>query len=342
MENAWFSSRHFSNEKTYIEEIMRKQILGMVGAALFISSTIVLAAPIPTNVGVMTSAGTVNCAMTSDGICSWWTSNPSGYDTKGGTTSTLLSSTSSASDARGTAISYGHANMASYLPTLHAYASSNGNWAPDFSALAGTVYHAGPPAIYYTGQGASVADANVWVAQGYEYIGAGPFTLTVTATLSSIFSGSGELGKVGHSGFSLSIFDTEGYVFNSNYYAPSALLTTCPIMGNVSNYCKAHGATVYANDRDFLYDSGTLTKTVSHIVNPGDKFFVGAFLDASVCCGKTVDSSHTLDLAFNDFSQLVSIDVPGVVPEPKALLLFLTGLALLVRSNARPRSAQQA
>ena len=232
--------------------------------------------------------------------------------------------------------------MSSYLPTLHAYASSNGSWAPDFSSLAGTVYRAGPPPIYYTGQGAAIADANVFAVQGYQYIGAAPFTLTVTATLSSSFSGSGEQGEIGHSGFSLSIFDPEGYVFNSDYYASTALLTVCPILGNVSNYCKANGPTVYDNARDFLYDSGTLTKTVSHIINPGDKFFVGAFLDASVCCGITADSSHTLDLAFNDFSQLVSIDVPGVVPEPEALLLFLTGLALLVRSNGRSRSAEQA
>lgn len=320
---------------------MQKYILGTIGAVFLMASAAAFAAPIPATVGVMTSAGTLDCAKTSDGGCSWRSADPSGYDTKGSTTRNLLSSTSSASDARGTATSSGQANLQTYLPTLHAYASSNGSWTPDFSALAGTIDRVGPPPVYFTGAGAAIADANVWVVQGYQYIGASPFALSVTATLDSIFSGSGEQGKVGHSGFSLSIFDTAGYVFNADYYAPTALLTTCPIMGNANNFCRTHGAAVFDNARGSLYDTGSLSKTVSHIFNPGDKFFVGAFLDASVCCGKTVDSSHTLSLAFNDFSQLASIDVPGVVPEPKTLLLLLTGLAAMLLLNRRTGLARR-
>ncbi len=320
---------------------MRQLILGTISALLFITSCAALATPMPTTVGVMTAAGTLDCAKTTDGNCAWASSNPSGYDTRGSTTNSLLSSTSNVTDVRGTAISSGEANLNSYLPTLHAYASSNGNWSPDFSSLAGRRYKIGPPPVYYTGAGAAIADADVWAVQGYLYTGATPFALTVTATLNSTFSESGMLGKVGHSAFALSIFDTQGYVFDQDYWGGHSLTTICPILGNLSSICPRGGQTIYDSTRGALFDTGTLSKTVAHIVNPGDRFFVGAFLDASVCCGKTVDTSHTLDLAFNDFSQLQSIDVPGVVPEPKTLLLFLLGLAL-AGLNVRTNSAHVA
>lgn len=317
---------------------MRQLILGIISAALLMASTAASAAPMPTTVGVITSAGTLSCAKTSDGGCAW---RPSAniYDSASTTTNYQLSSTSSASDARGTAISSGEANLVSYLPTLHAYASSNAGWNPDFSALAGVQYKAGPPPVYFTGQGAAIADANVWAVQGYQYIGATPFALTVTAILDSIFSASGEQGKVGHSAFFLSIFNADGYMFTQDYYSDASMKAVCPILGNLASVCRTGGQVIYDTTNGFLYDTGSLSKTVSHIVNPGEKFFVGVFLDASVCCGKTVDSSHTLNLAFNDFSQLASIDVPGVVPEPENLLLFLTGLALMLRLNGRRRSA---
>ena len=308
---------------------MKKQVLGSMSAFLLMTSTLAFAAPAPLTVGVMTSSGTLNCAKTTDGRCIWASKNPSGYDTKGSTTHDLLSGSSTAIDARGTAIASAEADLTSYLPTLHAYASSNGSWAPDFSALAGKVWRAGPPAIYYTGQGAAIADANAFAVQGYQYTGASAFELTITGTLDSIFSANGMLGKTGHSGFSLSIFDTQGYLFNPDWYSPTSAATTCPILGNPANICPAGGPAVYDSDKGFLYDTGTISLTISHIVNPGDKFFVGAFLDADVCCGGTVDSSHTLKLRFNDFTQLDSIAVPGVIPEPKSLLLLLAGLVLM-------------
>lgn len=314
---------------------MRKQVLGTLAAIALTASLTANATPVPVTVGVMTSSGTLNCAKTSDGGCVWRSTDPSGYDTKGSTTHDLLSSTSTASDARGTAISRGEADLATYLPTLHAYASSNGSWAPDFSQLAGTKFRNGTPPVYYTGEGAAIADANVWAVQGYQYTGETPFALSVTATLDSIFSASGALGKVGHSGFALSIFGTPGYVFNADYYSDAAMATICPILGNQPNICPPGGQPIYDATKGFLYDSGSLSVTVSHLVNPGDKFYVGAFLDASVCCGNSVDSSHTLKLAFNDFSQLDSIAVPGVVPEPRTILLMLAGLVLMQASLRR-------
>lgn len=315
---------------------MKRHILGTILAILSLASGAAYATPVPTSVGVVTAAGTLDCAKLSNGGCAWHSANPSAYDTIGATTHTMLSGSSTASDLRGTAISSGEANLSSYLPTLHAYASSNGSWTPDFSALAGTIYKAGPNPVYYTGAGAAIADADVWAVQGYQYTGATPFTLTVTGTLDSMFSAIGQAGKVGHSGFSLSIFGTAGYLFNPDYYSPASLATICPILGNPSNICPPGGPTVFDHEFNTLYDSGTLSLTISHVLHPGDKFFVGAFLDASVCCGNRVDSSHTLNLKFNDFSQLDSIAVPGVVPEPMSILLMLTGLALM-RASWRQR-----
>ena len=74
--------------------------------------------------------------------------------------------------------------------------------------------------------------------------------------------------------------------------------------------------------------------------NTGKEFFVSAFLDASVCCGQTVDSSHTLELQFNDASSLISRAVPNIVtaaPEPSMIALMAIGVMLLAFSWQRSR-----
>ena len=298
------------------------------------------AGPIPSTVGVGAFTGTLDCAKATDGNCLWRSAaTPSGYASDGRTTHTPISGASVVSDIRGEARAWGEANISSYLPSLHAYARSNGAYNPDFSGLAGTPTRLGQPGAVYTGQGSGVADANVWAVQGYQYMGDTPFELTVTAMLDSVFSSNGNRGKIGHSGFRISIFDAAGYVFDPAQsdlgYTPSL----CPIFDGPARFC-AGSPTVFDSGADTLYDTGEISVTIRHILNPGDRFFVGAFLDASVCCGLTADSSHTLDLAFNDFSQLASIPVPGVVPEPASIAVFMTGLALLRRQRrkAKPRA----
>lgn len=74
-------------------------------------------------------------------------------------------------------------------------------------------------------------------------------------------------------------------------------------------------------------------------VMPGDVFYVGATLDASVCCGGIVDTSHTLRMRFNDASQLSGVALAGVaaIPEPTTLLLVLPSLALIAFTHRRQR-----
>jgi hypothetical protein len=314
---------------------MQKVNLSFALAIMMIVAAPALATPTVTSVGVGANTGTLDCARTSDGGCQWRGANPSGYDTMGTLTHTATSAASSVSEIRGTASVYGEANLTSYLPTLHAYASSNGSYASDFSSLAGTRFRAGPPEVLYTGMGSSVADANIWAVQGFQYTGSTPFELTITGILDSIFSSSGERGKIGHSGFGISIFSTNGYVFDPNDRGLEYSTSVCPFFNSPSRFCPAD-PTIYAYARDTLTDSGSLSLSVAHVFNPGDTFLVGVFLDASVCCGQTVDSSHTLNLAFNDATNLVSIAVAGVVPEPGSVFLFTTGLALIASRRRRP------
>jgi hypothetical protein len=311
---------------------MNKFLAGTAYALLLLSSATVAAAPIATTVGVGAATGTLDCARTTDGNCAWKSTSPTGYDSEGRLSSTPLSGASSVSDARGTASAWGEANFSSYLPSLHAYARSNGAYTSDFSSLAGT--RSGPSGTY-TGAGSGVADANVWAVQGYQYTGTSPFELTVTAVLDSQFSASGDNGKIGHSGFRVSIFDARGYVFDPNQDSLDFSTSLCPLFNGPSRFC-AGSPTVFAYASDTQYDTGSISVTVSYTFNPGDKFFVGAFLDASVCCGLTADSSHTLNLAFNDFTQLESIPVPGVVPEPGSVVAFVTGLLLLAGRRRKP------
>lgn len=311
---------------------MKNLLLRLLGAVLLLGSGAALATPSPSSVGVLATSGTLDCAKTTDGGCQWRppASNPGNnpYATQGGDSHTPLSATSSVSDARGSAGAWGEANFTSYLPTLHAYANSNGSYSSDFSSLAGSKYRNGPPPVYYTGEGSGIADANVWAVQGYQYTGAAPFELSITATLDSIFSASGQAGKLGHSAFVVSIFDADGFMFDPEDPLWEFSLTTCAVLANSGPLCppmpKQYGST-----RGGLYETGSLTLGLSHTVQTGDRFFVGVFLDASACCGVAVDSSHTLNLKFNDFTQLESIAVPGVVPEPGALLMMLTGLGLM-------------
>lgn len=270
--------------------------------------------------GVNGNTGVFNCPYNvTQTACPW--SEFTAYN--GTTTVTATSASSYYSDARGTAIVSGEISTTSYLPTLHAYASSN----PAATGTPGTPYG-----------GSSMADANIWGVQGYQYNGSTPFLLTITATLDSVFSrpNSGQLGL--HSGFRVSLFDTAGYAFA---YATDGGFDgdeMCPILyaAPVRHRC-ASMPTVHAFVSKVLTDTGTITGTVSYLLAPGQRFYVSAFLDANACCGATVDSSHTLNLAFNDASRLDSLAVPGVmaIPEPATLPLFAAAFALLGLARSR-------
>ena len=214
---------------------------------------------------------------------------------------------------RASANAFGHSSGTSYLPELHAYASSNGAYSPPAS-------HQRPGD---TGVMSSFADANIWGVQGYLYTGESPFDLTVTVSAHSVFSADGR----GHSTFEASIFDANGYAFSYGDF------DVCPMYHRCVDTDPNRNITPFDHVAGTLFNTGTQTLTLHHTVNFGDRFYVGAFLDANVCCGQTVDSSHTLNMAFNDFSQLDSLAVPGVVPEPGSIMLVLIGLVLVCRQR---------
>lgn len=275
------------------------------------------ATPAFTNAGLDGYSGTLDCRYLITGGCNGAAGTSSGYNMLGTRSYTPSSATSALTDPlRGTASTAAYASATTYLPELHAYASSNGNYAP---ALGNA-----NPALY-TGAWSAFADANAWGVQGYQYDGATPFDLTVSITLDSIFSAALTPTRLGHSSFQVAIFGTDNFSFTRDGYCPTLLSSAifCP------------GITTFARADNILYDTGSVSATLHYLVAPGARFYVGAFLDANVCCGQTVDSSHTLTMAFNDPTQLSSIAVAGVLPvaevdEPPGLPLVLLGTAVLV------------
>lgn len=298
-------------------------LLMAAGAILLIP----LASATPTlqTFGVSGVTGVFNCPWNAARTqCGWSEFTP--YT--GATVHTPTSVTSLASDARGTARVSGEISTTSYLPTLHAYAYSN----PSATGTPGKPYG-----------GSSIADANIWSVQGDTYTGATDFLLTVTATLDSVFSRPDQDAQGNHSGFRVSIFDSEGYAFNYSGVDNSFGTELCPILAAQPRPREcARMPTVYDAKNAILTDTGTVTSTLSYLLTPGKKFYVGAFLDASACCGVTVDSSHTLNMQFNDASQLDNFVIPGAlvaVPEPASLPVMLLGLGLLAGLRRRTTNA---
>lgn len=282
------------------------------------------ATPTFINAGLNGYSGMADCAYRVSGGCAWFGGPLNAYNTYSAPVRTATSATSYLLDPlRGVASSAAYASPSTYLPELHAYASSNGTYAPDLGTL--------NPAMY-TGGGSAFADANTWGVQGYRYDGATVFDLAVTITLDSIFSVDGQNGGIGHSAFMAAIFGIDGYDFERDgACATYVTQASCPTVN------------VLARTFGGLTNTGTTTAILHYLLNPGDMFYVGAFLDANVCCGGTVDSSHTLRMTFNDASMLSSVAVAGVLPlaadvdEPGGAELLLTGLVLVALIVKRRR-----
>ncbi|QYF92844.1 hypothetical protein KY495_19320 [Massilia sp. PAMC28688] len=293
---------------------MKNYISAIFAAGSLIVASQAWASPTLTTFGSSAQTGVFDCAWNAARTACNLVSND---DYNGTTVHRPTGVLSQSSDARGSAWASAEISTTSYLPSLHAYAYSN----PAATGPSNTNYG-----------GSSWADANVWGVQGYTYTGDTPFLLTLTATLDSVFSRPNVDRQGNHSTFQVSIFDTSGYSFG---YSDNGLAgeELCPILfaGPVRGRCLNMPA-VFARGSETLYDTGMVSTTVNYLLTPGQSFFVGAFLDASVCCGATVDSSHSLNMLFNDATLLRSFAVPGAVvavPEPASLPAALLALGIL-------------
>ncbi|TWI70171.1 hypothetical protein IP91_01251 [Pseudoduganella lurida] len=292
---------------------MRSLFISLPAICGILSGT-VNGAPVQSSFAADAFSSTYDCRYRADtGKCALY---PGAITPNGTSTRWPTGASSSAADARGQAWSLATADAASYLPELKAYASS----AADYVNPSG---------------GTSMADANVWAVQGYRYTGATPFTLTVTARLDAVFSGAAGNHADNHSLLAVSLFDTDGYTFDYDPARPGG--GTCPITGMMAspNPGCAHTPEVFAHHDEFLRDSGAITVTLSYLLKPGQAFYVGAYVDANVCCGGIVDSSNTLTMQFNDASLLVDYPVT-LVPEAQTWLMLLGGLTVLAWSRHRP------
>lgn len=259
------------------------------------------------------------------GNCYWLPGgSPRGYAVEGNLTLTSPTSGISTVDdpLRGTATAWGGASNSSYLPELHAIATSKAG-----AVSSGHSTGAGVTPGVYSSDWYGVADANIWIVQAYKYTGLTPYHLMVSGSFDSIFSVSGQDGKLAHSSFGVSIFGAAGY--DPDEDGSCVLVGTCAA-GSGNSLVPVYAKTGW----QFLYDTGARSFTLDAWIDPGQEFLVGAAMDASACCGVEVDTSHTLKMVFGSsldspdttlLSQLESIAVPGTVPEPGSATLLLTG-----------------
>lgn len=191
------------------------------------------------------------------------------------------------------------------LPQLKAYALDAGV-APPLT---------NPDPSRYTGETATYTEALVWAVGHYAYTGNHSTRFSLTGRFTSVFDLSPE--STAHSMMRIGVFNSDTYRFDVDGICPIGLCnSSATALGNLSvNLTK---------------NSPHQELTVFFDVAPGDEFYVGGYLDAVVCCHGMVDSSHTMDMMFNDISMLEMLPVPGApavsVDEPSAILLFSLGL----------------
>lgn len=183
----------------------------------------------------------------------------------------------------------------------------------------------------YTGATGTMVDANVFTVSRYKYNGLYPDAIRFSTRFSSIFSSVGALE--GHSTMRVAAFTSSSYQFDVDSF--------CPIgTKNTYNGCTSNSTLLALAQTTLTETSTSLFQSFFIYVNPGDEFYIGAFLDANVCCGGSVDSSHTLSMRFDDISNLELLPVLGApiadVDEPPAHLLVILGLAaIMLRSKRR-------
>lgn len=218
----------------------------------------------------------------------------------------------SASDPRGSSWATAAADTGSYLPLLKAYSSSNGAWG-----------NAGD---------ATWAEADIWAVQGYRYTGSVPFTLTVNARLDASITSIPGAENPAYGTAAISIFPTTGYTFE--WSQESAAGGVCNIFLTPSWPNCANMSEVFDQHGDELYDTGSFELMVSHRIQPGETFYVGAYLSVYGCCGASVDASQTLTMQFNDATFLEDYPVT-LVPEPGMWAMLLAGLIGFALSRYR-------
>ena len=174
------------------------------------------------------------------------------------------------------------------------------------------------------------ASASSQALQRFVYTGAAPSTYTIDYTVDGELVGQGESISAG-----LGVFNGD-YVPGSEGGGPSTVL------GN---------DLIFLSTADLLGPRFAHTGSITFSIDPGNAFYVSAFLTANAFwtytnLGGYADASHTFRSAFTagDTSLLqpaLQSSNPTPVPEPAALSLMLAGLATGTSAMRRARRQQR-
>jgi hypothetical protein len=266
------------------------------------------------------------CLYTFSGKCEVALLSPLSPAVMQANTGSVLGFSDYLSSRYGTSSVGGQFNNMHYLPTLGAYANSSGV----------------PPSIpnpnpaRYTGKTDTISDANIFAIARYRYNGPYTTQLSLSALLETEIYLPNKDARLGHSMMRIGVFDDNHYDYSVD--------GICPL---ISNSLGCHSRIVPISQLDIsLSSTGRRTLEILYTVAPGQEFYVGAFLDASVCCSGLVDSSHTMTMQFSDTTYLELLAIPGApisaVDEPPASMLVGIGLLflLLIRVKSRMRQME--
>ena len=218
----------------------------------------------------------------------------------------------------------GQFNDLNYLPKLGAYAYAYAYGIPPQIN--------NPDPSKYTGQTGTMMDANIWSVARYRYNGSSPNQLSLRAALDTEIHLPEDNPLLGHSLMRIGVFTSNDYNYSIDGICPIGGFTGCSTnstnLGNLS-------VSLSSTDRwilEILYD-----------VLPGQEFYVGAMLDANVCCNGVVNSSRTMTMQFSDTTNLELLSVAGApinaVDEPPTVLLAAIGLILLISIRKKSSKA---